>query len=366
MLASVVYIWLCHVLCSLALPVSESEPPPGNALLRTVYQFPNDTWVENLAMRSNGNLLVTLIQSPEVWEINPNREPPDAHLVFRFPDAISALGIAEIEPDVFAVNVGNWSDITDSPTVGSWSIWSLDLRRWNKDATRYGPEGHGCVTAKNIGDISEAVFLNGLSTLPRSPSLLMVADSGAGVIYRFDWRTGEYSTAIDNHALKTNRSDPIALGVNGVHVPAFAPDVLYATNSLKRPTFFRIPIDPFDGSQVGDVEVILESPTFPENGGGAADDFALDDNGHAWITSDPSNTLYRVSLQSGAVEVIARGANTSVVAGLTSCLFGITEADKIRGRLFVVTNGGLASPPSTGIVGGKVLALNTVDLQIRQ
>jgi hypothetical protein len=317
-------------------------------------------------MRSNGNLLVTLIQSPEVWEINPNVEPPDAHLVFRFPDAISALGIAEIEPDVFAVNVGNWSDVSDSPQIGSWSIWSLDLRGRNNDATRYKTRSHGCVTAKQIGHIPEAVFLNGLSVLPRSPGLLMAADSGAGVIYRFDWRTGEYSTAIDNAALKPNHSIPIELGVNGIHVAASAPDVLYATNSLKRPTFFRIPINPLDGSQVGSIEIIVDSPPFQENEGGAADDFALDNNAHAWITSDPSNTLYRVSLKSGSVEIIAGGANSSIVAGLTSCIFGVTEADKIRGRLFIVTNGGLAYPPSSGIVGGKVLALDTADLQIRQ
>lgn len=313
-------------------------------------------------MRSNGNLLVTLIQSPEVWEINPNAEPAYAHMVFRFPDAISALGIAEIESDVFAVNVGNWSDLTLSPQVGSWSIWSLNLRSRSNEATRYTTDHQHDVTAKKIGDISEAVFLNGLAVLPRSPNLLMTADSVAGVIYRFNWRTGEYSTAIDNAALKPNHSDPIKLGVNGIHVAASAPDVLYATNSLKRPTFFRIPISPFDGSQVGGTEIILENPPFRENEGAAADDFALDNNGYAWITSDPSNTLYRVSLTTGSVDIIAGGASSSIVAGLTSCMFGITETDKIHRRLFIVTNGGLAYPPRSGIVGGKVLALDTVDL----
>ena len=364
MFAHIIFVWLCSVLCSLALAAPDATPliPPGDALLRTIYQFPNNTWVENLAMRSNGNLLVTLIQSAEIWEINPNIDSPHAHLVFRFPDAISVLGIAEVEPDVFAVNVGNWSDVSDSPQVGSWGIWGVDLRGRNKHATVCKTEDHCYATAKKIGDIPEAVFLNGLSVLPRSPNVLMVADSGAGVIYRFDWRTGEYSTAIDNSALKPNQSIPIKLGVNGIRIDASAPEALYATNSLKRPTFFRIPINPRDGSQVGSVKVIVDSPPFQENEGAAADDFALGDNGYAWITSDPSNTLYRVALKTGSVDVVAGGHNSTIVAGLTSCLFGVTEDDRIHGRLFIVTNGGLAYPPPVGVVGGKVLSLDTVDL----
>ena len=315
-------------------------------------------------MRSNGNIIVTLIQSAELWEINPNVYPADAHFLFRFPEAISALGIAEIEPDVFAVNFGNWSDKTDSPQSGSWSIWRLNLNERSSECSNYGEKGSDSVTAKKIGDIPEAVFLNGLTVLPGSSDLVMSADSGAGVVYRFNWKTGAYSTAVDNAVLKPNHSVPFKLGVNGIQVSVFEPNALYAINSLKKPAFFRIPIDLNSGSQVGAVEVIVDEPSFLLNIGGATDDFALERDECAWITSDISNSLYLVSLTNGAVDLIAGGANSYVLAGDTSCMFGVTKADQIRGRLFIVTNGGLAYPPSSGIMGGRVLALDIVDLQL--
>jgi hypothetical protein len=44
-----------------------------------VYQFPTKpTWVENIAVRPNGQLLVTLLTSPEVWLINPTN-PQQRH-----------------------------------------------------------------------------------------------------------------------------------------------------------------------------------------------------------------------------------------------------------------------------------------------
>jgi hypothetical protein len=44
---------------------------------------------------------VTLINKPQVWQIDPARK--SAELVHEFPDAISAMGIAEYDDDVFAV-----------------------------------------------------------------------------------------------------------------------------------------------------------------------------------------------------------------------------------------------------------------------
>lgn len=58
-------------------------------------------WVENIAVRSNGKILVTLINTPQVWQIDPASHI--AELVHVFPHAISALGITEYEHDVFAV-----------------------------------------------------------------------------------------------------------------------------------------------------------------------------------------------------------------------------------------------------------------------
>jgi hypothetical protein len=44
---------------------------------------------------------VTLIDKPQVWQIDPARK--SAELVHEFPKAISAMGIAEYGDDIFAV-----------------------------------------------------------------------------------------------------------------------------------------------------------------------------------------------------------------------------------------------------------------------
>lgn len=87
--------------------------------IRNVAVFPNGTWVENIAVRWNGHLLVTLLNRPEVWEV----EPLSGHseLVYSFPEATGTLGIAEIEHDIFAVNVGNSTlPATGVPELGAY------------------------------------------------------------------------------------------------------------------------------------------------------------------------------------------------------------------------------------------------------
>ena len=60
--------------------------------------------MENIAVRSNGKILVTLINTPQVWQIDPVSNSAD--LVHEFPHAISAMGIAEYGDDIFAVVSG--------------------------------------------------------------------------------------------------------------------------------------------------------------------------------------------------------------------------------------------------------------------
>jgi hypothetical protein len=95
-----------------------SAIPRGHVTLRDVWRFPTGTWVENIAVRSNGKLLVTLLSQPDVYQVNPSgTESPS--LVYSFPGASGALGIAELGTDVFAVVAGNWSTTTFTSTPRS-------------------------------------------------------------------------------------------------------------------------------------------------------------------------------------------------------------------------------------------------------
>lgn len=346
-------------------PLQPRQGNPGDSLIRTVYQFPNETWVENLAVRSNGKILVTLISAPEVWEVDPFATPTTAELVHRFPDAISLLGIAEYAPDVFGVNVGNWSDKTSTYEAGSWSTWSIDMREhwggehhsgWGK---HHGPH-HGGPEVHKIADISPAFFLNGMTPLSANPSTLLFADAGAGLIYRLDTMTGAYSIAIDDPALKPNTSFPVTLGVNGIHFRPGEDDYVYFTNTFMPPAFGRIPIDPMTGAQTGPVETIVESTT---EFTGAPDDFTFDSTGKtAYIANGALSGLLKVSFPSGKTEVLVGGTDKSETPGETACHFGRTKQDIRKGTLYITNTGGIAVPPPSGIVGGSVFALDTAEL----
>lgn len=178
-----------------------------SSLLRTIYQFPTTTWIENLAVRSNGHILATLTNIPSVYEIVPSSSsyPATASPLYTFPNATSLSGIDEISPDIFSVVVGNFSLSTFLPTPGSYSIWTIDFK-----------SNSGSPKVKKVTDIPEAELLNGMTRLPTREDMVLVGDSVKGVIWRVDVRSGEYSIAIDVPEFHANASAPLKLGVNGI------------------------------------------------------------------------------------------------------------------------------------------------------
>ena len=167
------------------------------------YEFPNETFIQKMAIRSNGNVLVTLFTAPEVWEIDPFTHT--AELIYSFPYATGAFGISEVSPDVFIIAVGNFSFATFSTTPGSYSVWSVNL-------TGLAASVH------KVTDIPQANMLNGVAVLPSQPCTVLVGDAGIGVIYHVDTKTGAYYIAIDNPDFKPNASAPLDIGVATIHV----------------------------------------------------------------------------------------------------------------------------------------------------
>lgn len=316
-----------------------------DSVVRTVYEWPNITWAENLAVRSNGEILVTLINKPEVWLVDPFADN-EAKLVATFPDVYGgAMGISEVEPDVFAVAVGNWSIVTFKSTPGSYAVYRIDMSCYSAST--------GPVVTK-VTDMPQASFLNGMTTLTTLHHTVLIGDSDLGEIWRVNILTGGYELAILDPSLQPLALE-IVLGVNGIQQ---RDSFLYFTNSL-RFALGRIPINS-SGSATGKPEIIDAIPPYPNFLGVVADDFAFDREGNAWITQDPSNGLLKVS-PAGYVSLVLGGLNQSEIAGDTSAKFGRTKYD--RDVLYLTTNGGLADPPVGGIVGGKLLAVDTACLK---
>lgn len=294
---------------------------------RAVYQFEDGTWVENLALRPNGNLLVTRVDQPEVYEIDPSSSGVAPKLIHNFAGYTSVFGISEVSSDVFAVVTGNFSLSTFATEAASFGVWQVDL------------SGRSNTTASQITDIPEGVFLNGMTTL--SSSAVLVSDSSAGVVYRVDTQTGAYNIVLDDDTMDAPANASLQIGVNGIR---YRNGYLYYQNLFGK-LFCRVPIDAATGEATGAYEVVAENAY--------ADDFALDAQGVAYAANGFENEILKIS-PDGDVEIFAGALDSTLFAGATSAQFGANPS-----ILYVTTGGGLAAPINgTYTEGAKIMALS--------
>ncbi|EGX92143.1 Six-bladed beta-propeller, TolB-like protein [Cordyceps militaris CM01] len=232
-----------------------------------LYQFPSHAqWVENMAVRPNGHLLLTTFDRARVYELAPSQQQQTPRLVAALPAADAALGIAEIRPDVFAVATGRLNR-TSFHLDGSARIDTLDFTC------------RGCATQPAIATaaalLPHAKLPNGLAALHRS-SVVLCADSATGTIYRADTATGAVHVALHDPALApaptaADDDDPFLalLGVNGLQVPGDG--FVYVTSTSAR-LLGRYALDNAAAAAALEVLARYAAPRSP-------DDFAVARNG---------------------------------------------------------------------------------------
>lgn len=333
--------------CAIAAETNGSSP--WKAETRTIYQFPNNTYVENLAVRPNGQILVNILTSPQVWLVDPDL-PDRAVLIHEFPSVLGLSGIVEYQPDTFAIAGGNISLTTGESVVGSWSIWSLDLRGLNitsnESVTAQPPD------LRKIADVPPASFLDGMALLP-SPEkqLLIVGDVRSGTVYSVDIDTGGYAVLINNTL--TAPAPDYAFGPSGTNGIQIRNDTMYFVNTGQK-NLNRVRLDISDGTPVGDFKTVAQTLTTLDQW----DDFALDDEGNAWMAAGGANTIQKINTRTGEVMVVAGDVNSTAIAEPTSAKFGRRECDSTV--LYVTAAGGLATPVNGDIViGGQLVAVGT-------
>ncbi|OAK98467.1 hypothetical protein IQ06DRAFT_357580 [Phaeosphaeriaceae sp. SRC1lsM3a] len=312
--------------------------------LSTVYQFPNGTWLENLAQMRNGSLLVTVIRSADVYIINNvgiAAETATASLVASFPGHNAVLGITEMQKNVFAVAVGNVTE-SNAPVEGTFGVYSLNLTEDCAATTSSSHAGAGKVS--KIVDLPEQGLLNGIAFDP--PSTLLLADSWKGEIVRLNASSGAVDGIIENAALKSNFSSPsLVIGVNGLRIHN---DFLYFSNTVQN-LLGRIDLDSVynaSSSSAGkvdvDVQIIAQGSKISQ-----PDDFAVLHGGSVLVVRPLADTLQHVGLD-GKVEEIARGG---VVSGGTSLVLSKTKG---KGKkVAYVSTSGLKGGAS--VEGGRVV-----------
>ncbi|KAK4495470.1 hypothetical protein PRZ48_013801 [Zasmidium cellare] len=321
---------------------------------RLVYEHPSaGTWYENIAVRSNGDLLLTSLNHPGgLSTLSPfENDPPRQLFTSADLDYLnSTLGIVETKQDTFYVIAANYS--LGAGTVGTQSGTNALFRvRFN--------EAPVVQLVKHFG--SEVLSLNGLTKF--NDSLLLAADSVLGAIWAIEVPSGAYYRLVEDESLgpPDPQSTGFKEGINGLH---FSPHhfgeggMLYFTNSQKE-LFGKIELDRH-AQIVGSPKWIANSIT--EDGVKVQwDDFALDPCGNAWIATEAGNSVQRVTTQ-GQVSIIAGDVNSTAIAEPTSAAFGRTARD--RGTLYVATSGGLGFPVwENGVakrVGAQVVAVDTM------
>ncbi|KAK9437114.1 hypothetical protein VB005_11932 [Metarhizium brunneum] len=299
--------------------------------VHVVYQFAKGTWLENIAERTNGDLLVTLVDRPELYQID-HRNPVNATLVHKFPGYTSLLGISETSPDVFAI-ITEKSNISAEGRTGSCAIWTVSF------------DGDKRAQVSKITDVPEANFLNGMTTLDAKAGKILVSDSGRGLVLRVDIPYANYTTVLDNETFKPIPNASIPFGVNGIRVHN---GYLYYTNTLAS-IYGRVKINLDTGEAVAPFETISSDIL--------GDDFAIDRQGNAYIAANSKNEVVRVSRR-GRTKVIAGSLNSTLVPGPTSAIFGKLPSSSGKQVLYVTTAGGLTGPINgTYVEGGKIIAL---------
>lgn len=234
--------------------------------------------VENVAVRSNGIILATNMNSPNLYAVDPVAKTSSTALSVTGASGLS--GIGEIAPDVFAV-IGGGKQIYKVDFTGATPKSSL------------------------IKAIPDANNLNGLTVLDNTT--ILVADAGKGNVVRFNTATGESSVALSDPTMLPSGNIPF--GIDGIK---YSNGTVWYTNIFKN-SFHKIPVDA-TGKATGAVSTLWTNLM--------GDDLCFGPNGKIYVATNSRNSIVEVDPAVGTPKAVAS------VTGSTSCAFGRTEKDK--------------------------------------
>ena len=308
--------------------MSSSQPPAHEegvedlCQLTIAHSFGTNYFVENLAVRSSGRILVTVHNTNELIEIDP-RAGGSRRTVHTF--SANLFGIVEVREDIFYVSSGTIG------VLGSFAIYRVNMSDPSSE------------TVSKVVEVPEALFLNGSALLRPTGSVILVVDSILGAIFAIDTNAATVRKWLQHNALMKVTDNPNYPGVNGIKMHN---GYIYLSNT-EAMTFLRAGITT-SGDAVGSVETVYERVN--------VDDFAFDAEGSVYLTSHVFNSVVKIR-SNGARSRVAGGPNAAVVAGTTAAAFGRTPQDKTT--LYVTTNGGMSYP-----IDGKVGPARLLSLQV--
>lgn len=300
--------------------------------LTKIATFPTNYCLENLAVRADNSILITVLNHKELWYVPSSRGDSTVEPLLLFTFSQVAMGIVEAEPDVFYIST------SDMYTSHESYLHRLDLRGWVPGMA---------VTPEAVLRFPEPV--RGLNcSCVGAPGVILIADCFASLIWRVDLNTDDDQPTArvwlkhDSMGYFPGQMKPEQPGVNGVK---YAPKLnyLYYTATAKQ-LFMRVKTDPSTFDPIGEPEFVGCGRMF--------DDFCIDqDGGLAYLTTHRQNTIDRLSLEPSqnteGRRSVAGDSFTEELIGPSAGAWGTGPGE--YGRVaFFSTDGGTTSPPAGG------------------
>ena len=317
-----------------------SLPLPGHIL----NQFGEGTWVENIAVRPNGDLIVsTSTPNASVYEVDqPWLESPTVSLVHTFDDHVDRLiGIGASSPDKFVVVGSRFDSTTESgmPINGTWAVLEIDFT------------GDDCPpSARLIAAMPDAFLLQRVAALPWNPTLLISSSflKSPGVVWRVGTRTEEYSLAVKDLPEMQTSLIGAPVGINGIKICGNNP---WWVNS-DRFTLYRLEID-----QTGAAALGAKPEAIAYYQDAVLDDFCFGSHNEpiVWATRNADNGLLAFDFDGRGAVVLGNGTD-HVFPTPTACALSSGGP----GNLMYVTGRDKTLPLANGsfVIGGGVRAFD--------
>jgi hypothetical protein len=309
------------------------------ASLSIVARFPEGTFLENLAVRSDNSLLVSSLKAREVWYVPPAQTgaevEPTLLCCFEHPP----MSFVEPEPDIFYLCT------SDGYATHASSLYRLDLQTW-KPGDEVKPE-------HVLEFPSQVRALNGSCLV--GPRTILIADCFASLIWRVDFsedgRSASASVWLKHYSMLYHPGElkPEQPGVNGLRF-SNATSYLYYTSTVLK-LFMRVRVDRQTLAPLGVPEYL--------GGDKMMDDFCIDeDAGVAYVATHRENTIDRMSLEpdrNEEREIVAGDPFDEELVGPSSGAWGRAPGETGRIAFFTTDGGTTALPPDGVLRPAKIL-----------
>lgn len=311
--------------------------------IRHLGQLANETFLENIAVRPNGAILVTqLLSESNIYTIrNPGSRHTSLELIATLPFGNASVGITQInDVDGLETYVVTGADFVDgrNPVSGTYTAYTLQFLNKHSDAIRL----------RNITALGPTgVSANGITSSDKYPGIVFIADSFTGLIGRLDVPRRIFQQGVWSY----DELKPPAgkrLGINGVKI---FNSHLYWTNS-QRLAVYKVPITKSGWPVAGAVPQLVADISSIAS---ILDDFTLDRRGNVWIATNLDNTVVFADAKTGESKIVAGGLKDRALIGVGTLAVGRESRDEIT--LYSATAGGIEAPIDGYIEGAKVSAI---------